>query len=252
MPARRGVEGELADRDGHAAGALVAQAQDPLVVGHDDEPDVARTALAEEIRDPVDVVGRDPDAAGPPDDVAELLARAARRSACRRPAGTPRGGRPGPGRTGSRCGPAARPGRCTARGGRSCAGGARARGRPAPRWSGRASGRRPRRPKTSRSSGEKARSLVMSRLPSSAGPAIPMVVGRPAAMSSNGAGRGRITMRIAVGRDACRDGAGTGDATRQPGCSMRPRAPNTPQTPSDGARDRASPASGAVRSTRRS
>ena len=52
--ARRRVQRELADRDGHAAGALVAEAQDPLVVGDDDEPDVLVRALAQELRDPVD------------------------------------------------------------------------------------------------------------------------------------------------------------------------------------------------------
>ena len=73
--ARRRVQRELADRDGHAAGALVAEAQDPLVVGDDDEPDVLVRALAQELRDPVPIGRRDPRAAGPPDDVAELLAR---------------------------------------------------------------------------------------------------------------------------------------------------------------------------------
>ena len=69
------VQGELADRDGHPAGALVAETEDPLVVGDDDEPDVVVRALAQELRDPVAVGRGDPDAAGPPDDVAELLAR---------------------------------------------------------------------------------------------------------------------------------------------------------------------------------
>ena len=73
--AGRGVQGELADRDGHAAGALVAEAEDPLVVGDDDEPDVLVRALAEQLRDPVAVRGRDPGPAGAADDVAELLAR---------------------------------------------------------------------------------------------------------------------------------------------------------------------------------
>ena len=73
--AGRRVQRELADRDGHPAGALVAEAQDPLVVGDDDEPDVLVRALAQELRDPVAVGRRDPRPAGPPDDVAELLAR---------------------------------------------------------------------------------------------------------------------------------------------------------------------------------
>ena len=75
MDARcRGVERELADRDRHAACALVAEAEDPLVVGDDDQPDVVVRAVAEELRDPVDVGRRDPQPARPADDVAELLA----------------------------------------------------------------------------------------------------------------------------------------------------------------------------------
>ncbi len=80
MPARRGVERELADRDGHAARALVAQAQDPLVVGHDDEPHVLVRPLAQQLAGSgrgrpgvIHVPAR------PPDDVAELLAGAADR-----------------------------------------------------------------------------------------------------------------------------------------------------------------------------
>ena len=49
MPAGRRVQRELADRDRHAAGALVAEAEDPLVVGDDDEPDVLVRALAQEL-----------------------------------------------------------------------------------------------------------------------------------------------------------------------------------------------------------
>jgi hypothetical protein len=69
-----GVEGELADRDRHPAGALVAEAEDPLVVGHDDEPDILVRAVAEQVRDPVDHLRDDPDAARAAEDVAELLA----------------------------------------------------------------------------------------------------------------------------------------------------------------------------------
>ncbi len=75
--ARRGVQRELADRDRHPARALVAEAEDPLVVGDDDEPDVLERALAEDLRHALDVRRRDPRPAGPPDDVAELLARPA-------------------------------------------------------------------------------------------------------------------------------------------------------------------------------
>ena len=54
MPHAGRVQRELADRDGHAAGALVAEPEDPLVVGDDDEPDVLERALAQELGDPVD------------------------------------------------------------------------------------------------------------------------------------------------------------------------------------------------------
>ena len=70
------VEGKLADRDGHAAGALVAETQDPLVVGHDDEADVLVRPLPEDLGDAMQVVGRDPRPAGASEDVAELLAGA--------------------------------------------------------------------------------------------------------------------------------------------------------------------------------
>ena len=77
--ARGRVEGQLADGDAHAAGALVAEAEDALVVGHDDEADVRVGRVAQDLRDAVDVGGRDPDAARASDDVAELLAGLAHR-----------------------------------------------------------------------------------------------------------------------------------------------------------------------------
>ena len=42
-----GVERELADRDAHAADAEVAQAQNPLAVGDDDEADIFLRPVAE-------------------------------------------------------------------------------------------------------------------------------------------------------------------------------------------------------------
>ncbi len=48
MPAPGGVEGELADGDAHAAAALVAEAEDALVVGDDDEADVFAGHVAQE------------------------------------------------------------------------------------------------------------------------------------------------------------------------------------------------------------
>ncbi len=79
MPACGRVQRELADRDGHAAGSLVAEAEDPLVVGDDDEADVLEGSVAQQLGDPVAVLGRDPRAARAPDDVAELLAGTADR-----------------------------------------------------------------------------------------------------------------------------------------------------------------------------
>ena len=74
MPAAARVQRQLADRDRHPAGPLVAEAQDALVVGDDDQADVVAGATKDVI-DPADVIGRDPDAARTPEDVAELLAR---------------------------------------------------------------------------------------------------------------------------------------------------------------------------------
>ena len=51
MPAPGGVEHQLADRDGHAARALVAQAQDAFVVRHDDQPDVPLPEIAQPLGD---------------------------------------------------------------------------------------------------------------------------------------------------------------------------------------------------------
>src|SRR5439155_27217084 len=69
-------ERELAHRDGHAAGALVAEAEDALVVGHHDEAHVLEGRVARHAVDPTAVVWGDPQPAGAPEDVAELLARA--------------------------------------------------------------------------------------------------------------------------------------------------------------------------------
>ena len=73
------VERQLADGDAHAAGTLVAETQDALVVRDDDESDVRVGRVAQDLRDAVDVRGRDPDAARPSHDVAELLAGLAHR-----------------------------------------------------------------------------------------------------------------------------------------------------------------------------
>ena len=227
--------------------------EDPLVVGHDDEAHVLERPLAEQLGDPVAVGRRDPRAARPPDDVAELLAGAARRSACRRSAGTPRGDRSGAGRRGWRCGPGARRARCTARAAspltRRCSSSsshllldrqhpvgqqtAQAEGLALVGREGELLGQEP--------AAEQGRAGEPDR---------PRVDRRRCRRT--GSGKGRIPARIAVGRDARRDDAERRCArdTRGVACERGPRT--APQTPSDGARDRASPASGAVRSTRRS
>jgi hypothetical protein len=72
----RGIQSQLADRDRHPAGPLIAEAQDAFVVGDDDQADVV-TRRSKDVVDPPDIVGRDPDASRAAKDVAELLAREA-------------------------------------------------------------------------------------------------------------------------------------------------------------------------------
>ena len=74
MPAAAVYSASLPTGIGHAAGALVAEPQDPLVVRDDDQADILGGRRAQDVVDPVDVIGRDPDPARPPEDVAELLA----------------------------------------------------------------------------------------------------------------------------------------------------------------------------------
>ena len=76
----RRVERQLADRNPHASRTLVAETEDALVVRHDDEADVVERGVAEDLVDPPAVCGRDPEPAGPAEDVAELLARPAQPS----------------------------------------------------------------------------------------------------------------------------------------------------------------------------
>ena len=72
-PGAGGVERQLADGDPHAAAALVAETQDPFVVRRHDQPDVLLAGVREELGDPIDVLGREPEAARPTHDVAVLL-----------------------------------------------------------------------------------------------------------------------------------------------------------------------------------
>ena len=70
----RGVERELADRDPHAAHALVADAEDRLVVGDHDDADVLFGSVPEHVADPPSVLRRDVEPARTAVDVAEVLA----------------------------------------------------------------------------------------------------------------------------------------------------------------------------------
>jgi hypothetical protein len=72
-----GVQRELADRNAHAPGALITEAQDALVVGDDDEAYVAEGCAREDLPDPSTVLRRDPQPSRAPEDVAEVLACAA-------------------------------------------------------------------------------------------------------------------------------------------------------------------------------
>ena len=77
------VQGELADGDAHASGALVAEAQDALVVGDHDEAHARLGGVAEQLRNPLEVVGRDPNAPRAAEDVAVLPTGRAPPSGCR-------------------------------------------------------------------------------------------------------------------------------------------------------------------------
>ena len=75
----RGVERELADRNPHAVGAEIAQAQDPLPVGDDDDADVLLGPVVQNLRDAAAIVRRDEEALRLPGDVRKLPARLAHR-----------------------------------------------------------------------------------------------------------------------------------------------------------------------------
>src|ERR1019366_25714 len=74
-----GVQDKFADGNGHAARALIAEAQDALVVGDDDEADVPLAEVAEALRDLAAVVGAKEQSARAAIDMAVLLAGAADR-----------------------------------------------------------------------------------------------------------------------------------------------------------------------------
>ena len=75
----RGVKDEFADGNGHAAGPLIAEAEDAFVVGDDDEPDVPLAEVAEALGDLAAVVGAKEQAARAAVDMAVLLAGEAHR-----------------------------------------------------------------------------------------------------------------------------------------------------------------------------
>ena len=77
------VDRQLADRDAHAAGPLVPQAEDALAVGHHDDLDLRRGGVLEDRVDVAALGVGDEQPPGPPHDVAEALAGQAHRRACR-------------------------------------------------------------------------------------------------------------------------------------------------------------------------
>ena len=68
------VERDLADRDAHAVGAEVAEAENALAVGDDDQVDARQRHALEDLVDAPDVVRAEVDAAIPAGDVAQLQA----------------------------------------------------------------------------------------------------------------------------------------------------------------------------------
>ena len=160
----RRVQGQLADRDAHAVGAEVAEPEDALAVGDDDEADVVLGPVAQDLGQLPGPVGRQVEAARPAQDLVELLARLAdgRRVDDRHVAA------PGPtsarGRRASRCGPAAPSSArtCRWRSAPGRAGGRRARPG-GPRLS-MPSGSSPTSPSASRSSRRERRRLVPARV----------------------------------------------------------------------------------------
>ena len=72
--ADEGVQRKLPDRDAHPADALVAQAENALAVGHDDDVRVAVRTVVDHLGQPVPVGIGHEEPARPPVDLAEALA----------------------------------------------------------------------------------------------------------------------------------------------------------------------------------
>ncbi len=67
------VKRKFADADRHAPGALVTDAEDGFIVGHDHELNAGeRRRVAQDIFDTAALLGCDPDAARSPEDPAEV------------------------------------------------------------------------------------------------------------------------------------------------------------------------------------
>ena len=74
-----GVERELADRDAHAAGALVAEAEDALAVGDDDDLGAVELRIGEDLLDALPVLQAQEQPARLAEQPAEMLAAGADR-----------------------------------------------------------------------------------------------------------------------------------------------------------------------------
>jgi hypothetical protein len=79
MPAPGGVDRQLSDRDTHAVGAQVAEAEDSLSVGDDDDADVLLRPVAQDPADLSAIRRGDEEPLGLPRDVRELPAGLANR-----------------------------------------------------------------------------------------------------------------------------------------------------------------------------
>ena len=72
QPGTRRVQRQLADRNHHAAGTLVTEAEDALTVGDHNQPHVGLGEGAEDFLDAAPMVGRDPHATAAPEDMTEV------------------------------------------------------------------------------------------------------------------------------------------------------------------------------------
>ena len=78
-PRAGGVQGELADRDAHAVRAEIAEAEDALAVGDDDDADVAMGPILQDLPDSPAILEGNIEPARAAENVAVLLAALAHR-----------------------------------------------------------------------------------------------------------------------------------------------------------------------------